>query len=80
VDALLYELCVEYGWCMSLEGSRAVQATDPRDRSAIADAIIRGEFGESGLQDADTRAFLMPIVDDWLFDPSGRGARSGLPL
>jgi hypothetical protein len=27
-----------------------------------------------------TRQWLMGKVDDWLFDPDGRGVSSGLPL
>jgi hypothetical protein len=79
MNALLRELC-EYGWCLSLEDSGALEDAGPQDRETVIDAIIRAECGEDELRDEDTRAFLRPIVDDWLFDPTGRGARSGLPL
>ncbi len=80
MDALLRELCSEYGWCLRPEKRDALIAAAPQDREEIADSIIRAEFGEAGLRDQDKRAFLMPIVNDWLFDAHGRGARSRLPL
>ena len=80
MDALLDELCVTHGWCLSPQDKAALIAAEPRDREAIVDSIIRAEYGESDVRSKDRRAYLMPIVDDWLFDPAGRGARSGLPL
>jgi hypothetical protein len=80
MDALLRELCVEYGSCCSLQASRAARAVRGQDRLTVIDAIIRTECGEDDARDEDTRAFLRPIVDDWLLDPTGRGARSALPL
>jgi hypothetical protein len=79
MGALLRELC-GYGWCLPLEDRRALEAAGPQDRETVVDSIIRAECGEDDVRDEDTRAFLRPIVDDWLFDPTGRGARSGLPL
>jgi hypothetical protein len=79
MDALLEELCARYGWCLPPEERQALLASRARNRAEVADAIIRAEYGEPAVKDADKRAFLLPIVDDWLFDASGRGARSGLP-
>jgi hypothetical protein len=76
MDALLEELCTKYGWCLKPEDRDALVAAGLQDREEIADSIIRAEFGEAGVQNKSTRAFLMPIVDDWLFDSAGRGARS----
>jgi len=80
MDALLEQLCAEYGWCLRLEDRDALIAARPRDRGAVADSIIRAEFGDAAVRDEDKRAFLVPIVDDWLFDSAGRGAKSRLPL
>jgi hypothetical protein len=80
MDALLEELCVSHGWCLREEDRVELIAHCSRDRDAIADAIVRAEFGETGLGDDARRASLLVLVDDWLFDPDGRGARSGLPL
>ena len=55
-------------------------AAGAQDLDTVVESIIRAEFGESGLSDAERRMWLTSIVDDWLFDPAGRGARSGLPL
>jgi hypothetical protein len=80
MDALLDELCVSYGWCLGDEDRSALIADRARDRHAIADAIIRAEFGEAGVGDDARRVWLLGLVDDWLFDRRGRGERSGLPL
>jgi hypothetical protein len=76
MDALLDELCTKYGWCLSPEDWETLVEGDHADRDGIAQAIVRAEFG---MADAARQEWLMPIVDDWLFDPDGRGARSGLP-
>ena len=80
MDALLNELCVTHGWWLSPQDKVALIAAEPRDREALVDSIIRAEFGDSDVRSEDKRAYLMPIVNDWLFDPAGSGARSGLPL
>jgi hypothetical protein len=67
------------GGALREEDRNALIAARPQDREAVTDSIIRVQFGESELRDEDKRAWLTPIVDDWLFDPGGRGARSGVP-
>ena len=63
----------------SLEPSaRSSLEDEARDIEAIADVIVAGEFGAAGLSDTDTRSWLTSLIDDWLFDPSGRGAASVL--
>jgi hypothetical protein len=79
LDALLEEQCTRYGWCLD-PSDRAALVQDPaQDRDAIVESIIQAEFGEAGLRDRERRTWLESLVDDWLFDPQGRGARSGLP-
>jgi hypothetical protein len=73
---LLDELCTTHGWCLSEEHRNTLVAGAHDDRDTIAAAIVQAEFGQA---DAEREAWLAPIVDDWLFDPAGRGARSGLP-
>ena len=80
MDALLEQLCIEHGWCLRPEDREALIAAGSTDREAIIDSVIRAELGDSALSDGAKRVWLSPIVDDWLFDPVGRGARSGLPL
>ena len=80
MDALLEQLCVEYGWCLPPGDRQALIGAGPQDRETVTDSIIRAEFGEADVRDDDKRAFLTPLVDDWLFDPTGRGAHSQLPL
>jgi hypothetical protein len=74
------ELCTEYGWCLRAGDREALLAAKQQDRETLADASIRSEFGDATVDEQDKRSFLLPILDDWLFDSAGRGARSGLPL
>jgi hypothetical protein len=76
MDALLDELCTKHGWCLPEVERNALVHGAHQDRDAVTTAIVRAEFGEA---DDERRAWLMPLVDDWLFDPAGKGARSGLP-
>lgn len=73
------ELCVKYGWCLKPSDHDALLAVDARDSDVIADRIIRAEMGADYVADRPTRAWLKALVDDWLFDPHGRGASRGLP-
>jgi hypothetical protein len=79
MDALLDELCVKYGWCLGPDDRAGLLQADAPDAEAIADAIVDGELGDADVCDAKTRRWLIAMIDDWLFDPSGRGAGSGLP-
>ncbi len=79
MDALLEELCTKYGWCLEPDDRDSLLQSDTGDADAIADAIVAGELGNAGLCDHRTRSWLTSLIDDWLFDPSGRGAASGLP-
>lgn len=48
------------------------------DAGALVDLILVAEG--AGLDHPHRERYLVRIVEDWLFDPQGRGARSGLPL
>jgi hypothetical protein len=48
---------------------------------AVVETLIRVEMQmEPVMLDRERRRWLRGKVVDWLFDPSGRGASSGLPL
>lgn len=79
MDALLEELCTTHGWCLRDEDRARLIDAGVQDRDSIIDAIIAAEFGDADV-DEDKRVWLAPVVDDWLFDPQGRGTASGLPL
>ncbi len=68
MDALLEGLCTKHGCCLREEDRSVLIAARSQDSEAITDSIIRAEFGESQLRDETRRAWLRPIVDDWLFD------------
>jgi hypothetical protein len=80
MEALLEQLCVEGGWCLAAEDRVALAASVDLAREEIIDCILRLEFGDVEAVDAGPLEWVSQRVDDWLYDPSGRGARSGLPL
>lgn len=44
----------------------------------MVDAVLSAEGLDPTSCDRATRVVLAKAVDDWLFDPQGRGARSGM--
>ncbi len=76
-EALLRALCIGLGFCDT--GLTPDDLGDAMTASEIADLVLSGE----GLDPATTRRTLhdsiRQVIDDWLFDPNGRGANSGLP-
>ncbi len=93
IAGLRFELCVAYGWdqltgdAYGFGGLELIETLermkmDPSDREAVLDAIVRAEFPDEGPDAGPETApkWLRDLVDDWLFDPHGRGARSGLPM
>ena len=81
MNSLLSQIFVERGWCLPPNEEGRVRRAIPNGINAVADTIIRTELEiELILCDKDTRRWLQGKVNDWLFDPRGRGASSGLPL
>jgi hypothetical protein len=79
-NALLWEICTKYGWCdvrFQAEAFYEVVASGG-GADAVVDAILRAEGAQ--LDHPHRDLYLQHVVEDWLFDPQGRGARSGLPL
>ena len=74
MEALLYELCGKHGWCGAVQHTAEMLQLRHADTETIVAAIPRAE-GAAG----DAGPWLAEIVDDWLFDADGQGARSGLP-
>ena len=49
--------------------------------ASVVDMLIRTELEiDPGMCDSPTRRWLTGKVEDWLFDPRGPGASSGLPI
>jgi hypothetical protein len=76
MEALLLELCARHGWCGALQRTAEMMQLRYADSRAIVAAIVRAE---GRAPDPETDVWLAGVVDDWLFDADGRGARSGLP-
>lgn len=81
LNSLLSQICIERGWCLSPDGYERVRQAIPDGINAVVDTIICIELEtDPVLCDKHTRRWLRGKVDDWLFDPQGRGVSSGLPL
>jgi hypothetical protein len=78
-EAALWELCVEYGYCLGRAGDSLL--TDvPEDADAFVDAVLLAEGREPLCLTKAERQALVDVVRDWLFDDGrGRGTKSGLP-
>lgn len=75
-EALLYELCVKLGFCST--GLTPEDLTETQSAREIADMVLTREGLRPGI-DETMRNSVERQVSDWLFDPHGRGAKSGLP-
>lgn len=78
VDALLSDLMVGLGWYMA--GDRSALYEDPRDVEAVIDAVLVADGRDPRLAIREDRRQIRDLVVDWMFDPNGRGAQSGLPM
>jgi len=45
----------------------------------LTEMVLRGEGLDPVMTDRKQSAGVLRMVQDWLFDPRGRGAKSGLP-
>jgi hypothetical protein len=55
-EALLWELCVTYGYCIPIEEADAILAERPPDADAFLDAVLTAEGIDPALADKRTRA------------------------
>jgi hypothetical protein len=79
-EALLYELCLTYGYCLPPDDEAALLADIPEDADAFVDAVLKAEGLDAMLLDRGQRHELREVIRDWLFDDGrGRGTKSGLP-
>ena len=79
VEALLYELCVRYGYCLPSDKRDAIVAKPPSDAETFVDAVLRAEGLEPDSVDKQARKVLVAMVERWLFDGgSSTGSQSGL--
>jgi hypothetical protein len=76
-DALLQELCARGRYCST--GLTIDDLTAELSAGEITEMVLRGEGLDPVMTDREQSAGVLRTVQDWLFDASGRGARSGLP-
>jgi hypothetical protein len=80
VEALLWDICVRYGFCLPPDQQEALIAAPPTDVDSFVDAILIAEGIDPLLCEKPMRCYLAEAVRDWLFDEGqGRGTKSGLP-
>jgi hypothetical protein len=65
-----------YGFCNELDSS-ALIGVDSVDE--VVSAVLVAEGWDPVMCDREIKAYLEQAVDDWLFNPHGRGAKSKLP-
>jgi hypothetical protein len=72
------ELCARLGYC---GGDRWLAPSDLAGETAdvVVDTVLVVEGLDPSTVDAGQRAQIKAVVDAWLFEPDGRGERSGLP-
>ncbi len=81
LNSLLSQICEESGWCVAPADYDEVRRSIDFGAEAVVDTLIRIELEmEPIMCDKETRGWLRAKVVDWLFDPRGRAATSGLPL
>jgi hypothetical protein len=82
MNSLLTEICIERGWCIggTEDRARVREAVDAGADAVVATLIQIEMQMEPVMLDNETRRWLRAKVVDWLFDPRGRGASSGLSL
>jgi hypothetical protein len=80
VEALLYDLCATYGYCLPPDEQEAILADPPQDLDSFVDAVLVAEGEDPSFFDKRMRSDLSDVVRDWLFgDGQGKGTKSGLP-
>jgi hypothetical protein len=79
IDGIFDDLIVRYGWGMYGDSS-VLRADPPNELDAFVDELLRIDGRDPALASKQDRRFLREIVNDWVFDPHGRGAKSGLPV
>ena len=79
IDGIFDDLVVKQGWGMYGDSS-GLRASPPKTIDAFVDQLLIIDGRDPASASKADRRLLRAIVNDWIFDPSGPGARSGLPL
>jgi hypothetical protein len=79
IDCIFGELIIRYGWGMWGDSSR-LRGEPPDDVEQFIDELLLIDGRSPIRASREDRRFLRGIVNDWIFEPSGRGVKSGLPL
>jgi hypothetical protein len=65
------------GYCST--GLTVDDLTADLSADEITEMVLRGEGLDPVMTDRKQAASVLRTVEDWLFDPRGRGIKSGLP-
>lgn len=75
-EALLYELKARHGYFVNpMSADDLSEMASPHE---IAERVLQIEGLDPAL-DSKNYDEVRRVIEDWMFDPNGRGARSGLP-
>ena len=77
-EALLQEVCAKSGFCNGVDADDLVEGLG-RDEIVRMVFVAEGFQPDSAMWQRTLREPMERMVDDWLFNPNGRGAKSGLP-
>ena len=78
-EACRYEVCVELGYCGGDTRWSDESDFDGVTPDEVVDSVLIVEGIDPTTADPHRREQIKGVVVDWLFDPHGRGRRSGLP-
>ena len=81
-EALLIELCVRGGYCsagLTVDDLAADLTVDEITEMALRGEGVLAEGRDLAMGSRAAWDGVVRMVSDWLFDPRGRGVRSGLP-
>ena len=69
ITALLSELCVRYGYCLSPDAQNTLLAKPPPEPDAFIDAVLRAEGRDPMLLDTNELRELTEVARKWLNEP-----------
>jgi hypothetical protein len=69
IDALLYQLCVGMGHCLSSEDWARLLDDPPPDAESFADAVLRAEGIDPHWEDKRSHARFVDFIRTWLERP-----------
>jgi hypothetical protein len=67
VEAVLTDLCIQYGYCLTPEKAGSIIDNPPGDPASFVEAVLKAEGVPTDSLDSDARKVLTELVDRRLF-------------